>query len=73
MTLPGVIYKQADLAAKLTKLAERFGVKTAHVYRSVDQNSTIPIETIVDDDLKDRIRSLYNPDFISFGFSAWSN
>lgn len=73
MTLPGVIYKQAGLAAELTKLAERFGVKTAPVYRSVDQNSTIPLETIVDGDLQDRIRSLYNRDFISFGFSAWSN
>ena len=73
MTLPDVIYKEQDLAAELPKLAERFGVETAPVYRSDDQNSTIPLEAIVDGDLQDRIRSLYNRDFISFGFSAWSN
>ena len=73
MTLPDVIYKEQDLTAELAKLAERFGVETATVYRSDDQNSTIPLEAIVDGDLQDRIRSLYNRDFISFGFSAWSN
>ena len=73
MTLSDVIYKEQDLAAELPKLAEPFGVETAPVYRSDDQNSTIPLEAIVYGDLQDRIRSLYNRDFISFGFSAWSN
>lgn len=72
LTLPRFILKEDELPTRLPQLAQMVGIDTVQNYTATISDVVIQLCDIVDSDIQDKIRAIYNRDFVSFGFCDWA-
>ncbi len=68
---PDLILREEDLFQDLPALANRVGCKSAPAFSDIRQDGPYRLGEIHDDALEKRIASIYQRDYLLFGFEPW--
>ncbi|MEL0436943.1 nodulation protein NodH [Phycobacter sp. K97] len=68
---PDFVLREAELQQDLPALAQRFGKDSAPVFRKAEPTGPYGLEDIYDADLEQVISTIYQRDYLVFGFGPW--
>lgn len=68
---PDMILREEELGEMLPVLARRVGYTNPIEYTPPPEAGPVPLEAIYDDHLEAKIASIYQKDYVAFGFGPW--
>ncbi|MFW8593891.1 nodulation protein NodH [Cribrihabitans neustonicus] len=69
--VPDLVVREEEAAVALPALAERLGCTGAPVPAPAKPDTPIPLADIYDEELEELIASVYQRDYVNFGFGSW--
>ncbi|WP_372885583.1 sulfotransferase family 2 domain-containing protein [Shimia sp.] len=72
LALPDMIVRENEMAAYLPALAMQVGIMNAPEPEPAPEDRPHALAEIYDDEIEARVRSLYQRDYLNFGFEDWA-
>jgi LPS sulfotransferase NodH len=70
-TLPDMILRESDAEVYLPALAQQLGYDDPPVWQDAPQDQPFALSDIYDSDIEELVSTVYQRDYIAFGFSEW--